>query len=96
MSTSSIPELVLAGGHVIDPASGHDGVADVIVSGGRIAAIGEGSKPSRAATVVDCSGRFVTPGLIDSHSHIFAHVSKVGAPVEEAHLQRGVVSVADA
>jgi dihydroorotase len=38
----------------------------------------------------------VVPGLIDSHSHVFAHVSKVGAPVEEAHLRRGVVAVVDA
>lgn len=88
-------DVVLRGGTVIDPATGTNGALDVAVNGSTIAAIG----PALAAAgsqVVDCSGAWVVPGLIDAHSHIFENVSKVGAPPIEAHLRRGVVAVADA
>lgn len=88
-------DLILTGGHVIDPASGRDGPADVAVRDGKVSAVAPGLGTD-AERVIDCRGQYVTPGLIDSHSHIFASVSKVGAPVDEAHLARGVVAVADA
>lgn len=94
------PEVTLSGGRVIDPASGRDEVADVVIGGGRVASIGTSAtgegRPGSKGSVVDCRGLMVVPGLIDSHSHVFAHVSKVGAPPDEAHLARGVVAVADA
>lgn len=88
-------DLVLSGGRVLDPASGLDERSDVAVSGGKIAAIGAGLA-AHATNVVDCADATVVPGLVEGHSHIFQHVSKVGAPADEAHLQRGVVAVADA
>jgi len=88
-------ELVLAGGTVTDPRSGLSAVADVAIADGRIVRIESGLSGTSEETV-DCSGALVTPGLIDSHTHIFSSVSKVGAPVEEAHLRRGVVAAADA
>ncbi len=88
-------DLVLAGGTVVDPAGGWREVADLAVSGGKVAAIGEGLSSSASETV-DCTGAYVVPGLVDAHTHIFRDVSKVGAPVDEAHLQRGVVAAADA
>jgi dihydroorotase len=88
-------DLVLAGGEVIDPASGLFSTADVAVAEGRIAAIGPDLSAS-AHRRVDCRDSFVTPGLIDGHSHLFESVSKVGARADEAHLRRGVVAAADA
>ncbi|HEY2296392.1 MAG TPA: amidohydrolase family protein [Jatrophihabitans sp.] len=88
-------ELVLAGGSVLDPESGTDGVFDVAVAEGKIAAIAPDLAPS-AREVVNCSGKTVLPGLVEGHTHIFQYVSKVGAPPEEAHLRRGVVAAADA
>jgi dihydroorotase len=88
-------DTVLAGGFVKDPASGLAALADVAIAEGQITAIDTGLSHS-AATVVDCRGHFVTPGLIDSHSHLFASVSKVGARADEAHLRRGVVAAVDA
>jgi dihydroorotase len=86
-------DLVLAGGTVLDPASGTNAPLDVAVSGETIAAIG----PDLVGhEVVDCSGKTVLPGLVEGHTHIFRYVSKVGAPAEEAHLRRGVVAAADA
>lgn len=97
MSDSNQPayDLVLAGGTVLDPASGRNERADVAISGTTVAAIGA-DLAAGAARVVDCSGSTVVPGLVEGHSHIFQYVSKVGAPAEEAHLRRGVVAVADA
>ena len=65
-------DLLLAGGHVIDPKNGIDGVRDVAVAGGRIAAVGEKLDRAAAAKVVYARGLYVTPGLIDIHAHVYA------------------------
>ena len=65
-------QILLKGGHVIDPLNGVDGVMDVAVAGGKIAAVRAGIDPAQAQTVVDVSGLYVTPGLIDAHVHVFA------------------------
>lgn len=88
-------DLVLAGGTVLDPASGTSGVLDVAVAGECIAAIAPDLRAG-AREVIDCAGKTVLPGLVEGHTHIFEHVSKVGAPATEAHLRRGVVAAADA
>ena len=63
-------DLLLKGGHLIDPASGLDAKMDVAVSLGRIAAVEKDIPASQAGKVVDVSGLYVTPGLIDIHYHI--------------------------
>lgn len=60
-----MPDLVLRGGRVVDPASGTDEVRDVIVSEGRISASG-----SSDAEEIDCGGLVVAPGLVDLHAHL--------------------------
>jgi dihydroorotase len=65
-------DLLIAGGRVLDPASGRDGVADVAVTAGHVVAIAPGIDRARAGTVVDASGLLVTPGLVDIHTHVFA------------------------
>ncbi|MCG3124699.1 MAG: Dihydroorotase [Phycisphaerales bacterium] len=54
----------------MDPASGHDAVADVAILDGRIAAIGPSLPTSPAQRVINAQGCFVTPGLIDPHVHL--------------------------
>ncbi len=88
-------DLVLAGGTVLDPASGLNQRSDIAITGTKIAAIGP-DLPTGGAKVINCAGSTVVPGLVEGHSHIFEQVSKVGAPADEAHLRRGVVAVADA
>jgi predicted amidohydrolase YtcJ len=68
-------DLLLRGGRVIDPASGHDGIADVAITGSHIAAIGAGLPIEAAAEVVDVSGKFVLPGMIDTHAHVYQYVT---------------------
>src|SRR2546423_5671622 len=63
-------DLLLKGGHVVDPANGLDAKIDVAVSLGRIAAVEKDIPANEAAKVVDVSGLDVTPGLIAIHYHI--------------------------
>ena len=61
--------LVLRGGRVIDPAGNRDGVADLLIVDGRIAAI-ESAGAVADAQIIDCAGWWVMPGLIDPHVHL--------------------------
>ena len=70
-------DLLLKGGHVIDPANHVDAVMDVAIAGGKIAAVEKNISPASAGKVVDVTGLYVTPGLIDIHYHI----SHGGAPL---------------
>jgi dihydroorotase len=65
-------DLVLKGGHVIDPKNNVDTVRDVAIKGGRIAAVAPNIAASEAAKVIDVAGLYVTPGLIDIHAHVWA------------------------
>ena len=89
-------DLIVTGGTVVDPASGLHDRRDIGVANGRIVAVLPHIPGSAANEVIDATGQIVTPGLVEAHSHIFQHVSTVGAPAEEAHFRRGVVAVADA
>jgi dihydroorotase len=61
-------DLVIRGGRVIDPSVRFDAVADVAISGGRIAAV-ERNLSADATEVLDARGKLVVPGLIDIHTH---------------------------
>ena len=64
-------DMLIQGGHVIDPKNGLNGRADVGVAGGKIAAVRPSIDAARARRVVDVRGLYVTPGLIDLHTHVF-------------------------
>jgi len=102
-------DLLLKGGHVIDPANHVDAVMDVAVSKDKIVAVEKDIPPSQAGKVVDAAGLYVTPGLIDIHVHIGhggapldwftpegrAHTAPYGIPADIA-LQAGVTTMVDA
>lgn len=62
-------KLLVRGGRVIDPASGSDGLLDVLVDGPAIAAVGRDLSVAAVLTI-DASGLVVVPGLIDMHVHL--------------------------
>ena len=64
-------ELILKGGHVIDPANKLDKCMDVAVKDGRIAAVAEELPAAQGRKAVDVAGHYVTPGLIDIHVHVY-------------------------
>ena len=61
-------DLLIKGGRVIDPSVRLDGIRDVAIAGGRIAAV-DPSIAAEAAEVIDARGKLVVPGLIDIHTH---------------------------
>lgn len=81
-------ELLLKGGHVIDPKNNIDGRMDVAVADGKIVQVAASIPVNNAAKVVDVSGMYVTPGLIDMHVHVF-----YGTDVE-SYIANGPTSVA--
>lgn len=64
-------DLIVKGGRVLDPSQGLDGVADVAVAAGRIAAVARELPASAGGEVLDARGLLVTPGLIDFHVHVY-------------------------
>jgi len=61
-------DLIIRGGRVIDPSIGLDGIRDVAIAGGRIAAVAA-RITSEATETIEASGKIVAPGLIDIHTH---------------------------
>lgn len=64
-------DLLLKGGHVIDPLNNVDGLRDVAIREGRIAAVETDIETDRAVRVIGVSGLYVTPGLVDIHAHFY-------------------------
>jgi dihydroorotase len=65
-------DLLLKGGHLIDPRNSVDARMDVAVTAGKIAAVRADIPSSQAKQTVDVTGLYVTPGLVDIHVHLFA------------------------
>jgi dihydroorotase len=95
-------DLLLRGGHVLDPANHRDGIADVAISDGRVARVDAAIDPTGARQVIDASGLLVTPGLLDIHCH--AYVNRLhqengaflGSLNADAHfLSSGVTTAVD-
>lgn len=90
-------DILLKGGHVIDPAGDRDAIADVLVRAGKIAAIGA-DLPAAAprAHVIDCRGRLVLPGLIDTHAHVFKGVTgRFGLDADLCGVRSAVTTLVD-
>ncbi|MCU1488191.1 MAG: amidohydrolase, partial [Actinomycetia bacterium] len=86
--------LLLKGGRVIDPASGMDTLADVLVTDGRIAAVGVVEAPPDAE-VIDVTGQVVTPGLIDLHVHVYPGMGDFCLHPDKVGVETGVTTVID-
>ena len=89
-------ELLLKGGRVIDPSQSLNAVADVALTGGRIAAIAPDIDPRDADRTVPVTGQLVTPGLVDLHTHGFAGISHWGVDLDQYCIARGVTTAIDA
>ena len=96
MSISASFDLLLRGGRVICPASGIDGVRDVAIRSGKIAAVQADILPASAKEVVDVSSKLVLPGLIDTHAHVYQYVSgRFGMDPDMVGVQSGVTTLVD-
>jgi len=88
-------DLVIRGGRVIDPAQGIDGPMDVAVGGGKIAAVMPDIPLREAGNVIDATGKMVTPGLIDLHTHVYDGFLNNGANPDVVGVSQGVTTVVD-
>ncbi len=88
-------DLVLTGGRVVDERNGVDGIADVAMSAGRIAAVGPGLS-ARARRVRDVSGSVVAPGLVDVHAHVYHKATSLGVDPGFIARRSGVTTFVDA
>lgn len=88
-------DLVLRGGRVIDPAQDLDGLLDVALRDGRVAAVGK-ALPGPARETIDVRGKLVLPGLIDTHAHVYRYVSgRFGLDADMVGVRSGVTTVVD-
>ncbi len=102
-------DLLLKGGHVIDPANHINEPTDVAVANGKIAAVEKNIPTTRARKILDVTGLYVTPGFIDIHMHVghggasldwfqasaSSHIPPLGVPADIA-LSSGVTTIVDA
>jgi dihydroorotase len=95
-------DLLLKGGHVIDPKNRIDAPRDVAIAAGKIAAVATKIDPAEARRVVDAAGLYVTPGLIDIHVHVFRRTNPPPRWTDESinpdafSFRSGVTTMVDA
>lgn len=88
-------DLLVRGARVIDPAQGHDGVADVAIRDGKISGIGDFAADS-ATRVIEGDGLIASPGWIDIHVHVYKGAGTLGVDADrDAGIAKGVTTVVD-
>ncbi len=65
-------DLLLKGGHVIDPKNKINAPRDLAIKDGKVAAVAANIPAAQARKVVSVAGLYVVPGLIDLHAHVYA------------------------
>lgn len=80
-------DILLKGGHVIDPKNKIDAQMDVAITDGKISAVAKDIPAKNAKKIIDVTGLYVTPGIIDMHVHAF-----IGSDVD-AYIANGFTSV---
>ena len=89
-------DLLLRHGEVVDPGSGLRGPMDVGITGGKIAAVAPSLPETEARRTISVKGRYVTPGLVDCHAHIFVNGSNMGVDTDRFCRASGVTTMCDA
>ena len=96
-------DLLLRGGHVIDARNNVDAVRDVAIAGGKIALVAASIPAADAGKTIDVSGLYVTPGLIDIHTHVYTGTGEPNSYAGDNSVypdgftfRVGVTTVADA
>ena len=95
-SASRQYDLLIKGGKVIDPSQGITSVMDVALVLDKVAHVAPDIPASQARRVIHAEGKIVTPGLIDSHIHVFPFVGPYGLEADPYCVHRGVTTVVDA
>jgi dihydroorotase len=96
-------DLLLKGGHVIDPKNKINQVMDVAIANGKIARVATSIPASESKRTVNAAGLYVTPGLIDIHVHVYIPATNQGRTRDATAVQpdafsfrSGVTTMVDA
>ncbi len=97
-------DILLKGGHVIDPKNKIDEQMDVAIANGKIFQVAKDISAKNAKQLIDVSGFYVTPGIIDMHVHVFngtdvdAYIANAltSLPPDGFTFRAGVTTVVDA
>jgi len=89
-------DLLLKGATVVDPSRNLSASSDVAIQDGKIAAVEPSISSDRATRVVDVSGKYVTPGLVDLHVHAYWGSTYWGVDVDPVAARTGVITSVDA
>ncbi len=89
-------DLLLKGGHVIDPASEINAPNDVAISNGKIARVATDIPAEQARKTVAANGLYITPGLIDLHTHVYLNGRRSTLNPDDTSLVTGATTVVDA
>lgn len=97
-------DLLLKGGHVIDPKNNIDSKMDVAITGGKISKVAANIPSKSSKKTVDVSGLYVTPGIIDMHVHVFpgndpgSYIANghTSVPADAFSFRAGVTTMVDA
>lgn len=91
-------DLLLKGGHVIDPKNDVNKVMDVAIAAGKIALVAPNIASTEAKKTVNVAGLYVTPGLIDIHAHVYVWQDLKGEGVlpDAFSFRSGVTTMVDA
>lgn len=87
-------DLMITNGHVIDPQNGIDEVKTVAVKNNKIVSYDDSEAP-KAKIIVDAKDKYVFPGLIDAHAHMFVDGTDIGFNPDTVYLPTGVTSAID-
>lgn len=95
---------IIKGGHVIDPKNNINGKMDIAILDGAIASVAPDIDAKKSKQVIDAAGKYVTPGLIDIHGHVFAGTTDDGQlsngfsslPADGFTFRVGVTTIVDA
>ena len=95
--TTPIYDILLKHGHVIDPLNNIDRKMDVAITAQKVAAVEADINPALAKQTVDVTGRYVTPGILDIHVHVYHTREPEGLSVmADSHSFRsGVTTMVD-
>lgn len=88
-------DLLIKGGEVVDPEAGYGGRLDVAIKRGRVAAVERDIPREAAFRVVEAGGHYVTPGLVDLHTHVYWGCTYWGIHADPVASRTGVTTWLD-
>ena len=92
LSAQPAYDLLIKGGHVIDPKNNLSKVMDVAIADGKIARVASAISSSESKKTIDAAGLYVTPGLIDIHTHLYIRGNPKDLVLGENNVQADAFS----